>query len=81
MIVHSAGVVTPDFTRRHPDVGAKIGDTLELDKELILELERYYDENIAPTQSQEQGDVSLSPDVASFLDEMGERLDDGQDNR
>ena len=50
-------------------------------KELIEELEKYYDQGIASTQSQEQDDVSLSPDVANFLDEMGERLDEGKDKQ
>ena len=50
-------------------------------KELIQELERYYDQNIVSMQSQEQSDVSLSPEVASFLDEMGERLDEGKETQ
>jgi len=28
LIVHSAGVATPDFVRRHPEIGAKVGESI-----------------------------------------------------
>jgi hypothetical protein len=45
---------------------------------LISQLENYYDRTLAGDQPEET--VSFSPDVESFLREMSERLDSGQNS-
>jgi len=36
VIVHSAGVATPDFVRRHPEIGAKVGESILIRSHQIL---------------------------------------------
>jgi hypothetical protein len=37
VIVHSAGVATPDFVRRHPDFGAKVGESIVIRSDQLIE--------------------------------------------
>ena len=37
LVVHSAGVVTRDFVRRHPDYGAKVGEQIKVGSNRLLE--------------------------------------------
>jgi len=37
VIVHSAGVATPDFVRRHPDFGAKVGESILIRSDQLIE--------------------------------------------
>ena len=37
VIVHSGGVATPDFVRRHPDFGAKVGDSILIRSDQLIE--------------------------------------------
>ncbi len=36
VIVHSAGVATPDFVRRYPEIGAKVGESILIRSDKIL---------------------------------------------
>jgi hypothetical protein len=36
VVVHAAGIVTRDFTRRHPDYGAKVGERIKVGRDQYI---------------------------------------------
>jgi len=62
--------------QQYLDIGRAVENNSEV-KSLITQLETYYDNVLASSQS--SGETSLSPDVETFLKEMGKRLSDSQD--
>ena len=62
--------------QQYLDIGQAVENNGEV-RSLIRQLETYYDRVLAVSKPEE--DVSFSPDVESFLKEMGQRLDGGED--
>ena len=58
---------------QYQEVGAQVENNSQV-KALILQLEEYYDDRHSPEPAQEE--PALSPDVESFLREIGQKLDD-----
>ena len=73
--IHGFPKALADSTRgqqQYLEISQAVENNVEV-KNLIAQLETYYDRVLSGSQSEEK--TSLSPNVESFLREMGERLD------